>query len=141
MSSHTERFLKMVSIAFLVGARHLWEVVENKPASSLVVSLGKALNGTPRPTFVWKTGDPEIATPKQVQTYRPKHSDTSLSREWRINMANKKKISLFLHVAKREKSSKQAQDSCTFSCNIYIWSRLLPAASKITNKYVQKYMQ
>ena len=26
---------------------HLGEVVENKPASSLVVSLGKALNGTP----------------------------------------------------------------------------------------------
>ena len=28
-------------------AWHLGEVVENKPASSLVVSLGKALNGTP----------------------------------------------------------------------------------------------
>ena len=27
----------------------LWEVVENKPASSLVVSLGKALNGMPPP--------------------------------------------------------------------------------------------
>ena len=38
----------MVSIAFLLGARHLWEVVANKPASSLVVSLGKALNGTPQ---------------------------------------------------------------------------------------------
>ena len=37
----------MVSIASLLGDRHLWEVVENKPASSLVVSLGKALNGTP----------------------------------------------------------------------------------------------
>ena len=32
---------------FLLGARHLGEVVENKPASSLVVSLGKALSGTP----------------------------------------------------------------------------------------------
>ena len=31
------------------SARHLGEVVENKPASSLVVSLGKALNGTPPP--------------------------------------------------------------------------------------------
>ena len=41
--------LKMVSIASLLGARHLWEVVENKPASSLVVSLGKALNGMPPP--------------------------------------------------------------------------------------------
>ena len=39
--------LKMVSKAFLLGAQHLCEVVENKPASLLVVSLGKALNGTP----------------------------------------------------------------------------------------------
>ena len=44
-----------------------------------------------RPTFMWKTGDPEMATPKRVRTHRPKHSDTSLSREWRINMANNKK--------------------------------------------------
>ena len=36
----------MVSIASLHGARHLGEVVENKPTSSLVVSLGKALYGT-----------------------------------------------------------------------------------------------
>ena len=41
---------------------------------------------------MWKTGDPEIATPERVRTYRPKQSDTSLSREWRINMPNKKKI-------------------------------------------------
>ena len=40
---------------------------------------------------MWKTGDPEMATPKRVRTYRPKHSDTSLSREWKINVANKKK--------------------------------------------------
>ena len=33
----------------MLGARHLEEVVENKPASSLVVSLGKAINGTPSP--------------------------------------------------------------------------------------------
>ena len=79
----------MVSFASLFGARHLWEVVENKPASSLVVSLGKALNGTP--TFMWKTGDPEMANPKRVWTHRPEHSDISLSREWRINMANNKK--------------------------------------------------
>ena len=39
----------MVSIASLLGARHFGEIVENKPASSLVVSLGKALNGTPPP--------------------------------------------------------------------------------------------
>ena len=42
-----QKTFKMVSIAFLLGARHLWEVVENKPASSFVVSLGKALIGTP----------------------------------------------------------------------------------------------
>ena len=38
----------MASAASLLGVRHLGEVVENKPASSLVVSLDKALNGTPR---------------------------------------------------------------------------------------------
>ena len=31
----------------MLGAPNLWEVVENKPASSLVVSLDKALNGSP----------------------------------------------------------------------------------------------
>ena len=39
----------MVSTASPLGARHLGEVVENKPANSLVVSLGKALNETPPP--------------------------------------------------------------------------------------------
>ena len=38
---------KMVSTAFLHGARHLGYVVENKPASLLVVSLDKELNGMP----------------------------------------------------------------------------------------------
>ena len=41
--------------------------------------------------FMWKTDDratSEIATYKRVRTYRPKHRDTSLSREWRINIAN-----------------------------------------------------
>ena len=33
-----QKTLKMVSIASLLGARHLWEVVENKPTRSLVVS-------------------------------------------------------------------------------------------------------
>ena len=42
-----QKTLKMVSIASLLGARHFGKVVENKPASSLVVSLGKALNGMP----------------------------------------------------------------------------------------------
>ena len=44
-----QKTLKNGIYSFLLGARHLWEVVENKPASSLVVSLGKALNGTPPP--------------------------------------------------------------------------------------------
>ena len=44
-----------------------------------------------RPIFMWKTGDPEMATPKRVRTYSPKHSDTSLPREWRINMAKTNK--------------------------------------------------
>ena len=39
----------MVFTASLLGTRHLGEVVENKLASSLVVSLGKALNWTPPP--------------------------------------------------------------------------------------------
>ena len=42
-----QKTLKTISIASLLGAQNLWEVVENKPESSLVVSLGKALNGTP----------------------------------------------------------------------------------------------
>ena len=37
----------MVFTASLLGAQYLVEVVEIKPASSLIVSLGKALNGTP----------------------------------------------------------------------------------------------
>ena len=67
----------MVSSASLLRARHLGEVVENKPACSLVVSLGKALNGTP-PLFMWKTGGSdtsEMATPMRVRTSRPKYSD------------------------------------------------------------------
>ena len=55
--------LKLVSIASLFGAQHLWEVMENKPASSLVVSLARHLTG--RPTFMSKTGDPEMATPSE----------------------------------------------------------------------------
>ena len=47
LSSHTIRLLKVVSTASLLGARHLGEVVENKPESLLIVSLGEALNGTP----------------------------------------------------------------------------------------------
>ena len=44
-----QKTLKIVFTAFLFGVRHLGDVVESKPASSLVVSLGKALYGTPQP--------------------------------------------------------------------------------------------
>ena len=40
-------FKKMVFTASLLGAQHNRDNVENKPASLLVVSLGKALNGIP----------------------------------------------------------------------------------------------
>ena len=48
----------MIFTASLLDARHLEKVVENKSASSLVVSLGKALNGTPPPLCGWKTSGP-----------------------------------------------------------------------------------
>ena len=73
----------MVSTASLLGARHLWEVVENKPASSLVVSLGKALNGTPPPLCgrqVVQTPQ-KMATTKRVRTSRPKYEGQSISNE------------------------------------------------------------
>ena len=43
---------------------------------------------------MWNTGDLEMATRKRVWTYRAQHSNTSLSRKWRINMTNKKKTVL-----------------------------------------------
>ena len=47
VESHQKTFKKMVFTASLLGARHIRDSVENKPASFLVVSLGKALNGMP----------------------------------------------------------------------------------------------
>ena len=44
-----QKTLKMVFTASLLSARHLGEVVENKPASLLVVYLSKAFNGMPPP--------------------------------------------------------------------------------------------
>ena len=38
----------MVFTASVLGAQHIRNSVENKPASLLVVSLDKALNGMPR---------------------------------------------------------------------------------------------
>ena len=47
MSSHTKRLLKMVFTTSLLGAQKNRDSVENKPASLLVGSLGKTLNGMP----------------------------------------------------------------------------------------------
>ena len=42
-----QKTLKMVFKAFLLGAQQNRDSVENKPATLFVVSLGKALDGTP----------------------------------------------------------------------------------------------
>ena len=44
-----KKIKKMVFAASLLGVRDLRDVVEDKPVSLLIVSLGKALNGTPPP--------------------------------------------------------------------------------------------
>ena len=44
----------MVFTDSLLGAQKNRDSVENKPASLLLVSLGKTLNGTP-PVFMWQT--------------------------------------------------------------------------------------
>ena len=75
--SHTKRLQKMVSTAFLLGMRHIWEVVENKLASLLVVSLVKALNGMS--CLYVEDMHPDttkMATPKQMWTSCPKYSNT-----------------------------------------------------------------
>ena len=67
----------MESIVSLLGARHLWDVVDNKSASSLVAPLSKALNGTPH-LYVEDRWLRHLGiTPNRVRTYRPKHSDTN----------------------------------------------------------------
>ena len=87
-----QRILNNGIYSFLLGARHLRDVVENKPASSLVVSLGKALNGTPH-LYVedrWprQLGNSNSQASANIPSKRWRYN--SLSREWRINMANKK---------------------------------------------------
>ena len=47
VESYLKTLKKMVFTASLLGAQQIRDSVENKPASLLVVSLGKALNGTP----------------------------------------------------------------------------------------------
>ena len=51
-----------------------------------------------------------MTTPMRVRTYRPKDSDTSLSREWRINMANKNKTLCSLMFT----------DQINLKCKIYL---------------------
>ena len=46
----------MAFAASLLGACHLGEVVENKPASLLVVPWARHLTGCP--TFIWKADGP-----------------------------------------------------------------------------------
>ena len=64
----------MVFANSLLGAWHLGEVVENKPASLLVVSLGKALNRMLPPLCGRQVA--QMATPKRVQKSSLKYSDT-----------------------------------------------------------------
>ena len=55
--------LKLVFTASLLDAQHYRDSVENKPASSLVVPLGKALSGIPHLSVV----DKWLATPKRAR--------------------------------------------------------------------------
>ena len=87
VESH-QKTLKMVSITFLLGAGHLCAVWGTSRQVRLLCPWARHLTGCP--TFMWKTSGPEITTPKCGLTIQ-KHSDTSLSREWRINIANQKK--------------------------------------------------
>ena len=61
-----QKTLKMVFIASLFGARHLGEVLKNKPASLLVATLGKALNEMPSPFC----GRQVVQTPRKWQLLR-----------------------------------------------------------------------
>ena len=83
----------MVSTASVLGALHLGEVVENKKVSSFVVSYGEALNECSH-LYVedrWPRhlGNGNYQSCAEVLSKRQRYN--SLSREWRINKANKKK--------------------------------------------------
>ena len=73
-----QKTLKMVSTAYLLGAQHLKDVAENEPTSSLVVSLAKALYGTPPPLRGRQVAQAprKWQLPKRVRTPRPIDSDT-----------------------------------------------------------------
>ena len=112
----------MLSTAFLPGALHLWEVVENKPANSLVVSLGKALNGTPRlyvedrwPRHLGNGNSQASADiPSKILRYN------SLSREWRINMNTKKNLYKYL-LCMPCPLSLQSSFVLLYAVNLYRW--------------------
>ena len=80
----------MVSTASLFSAPHLKDVVENKPASSLVVSLGKALNGTPPPLCRKQVAQTPRKWQLPSECGRPVQNIAMqfASREWKINMDN-----------------------------------------------------
>ena len=64
----------MVFTSSLLGARHLRDVVVNKPLNLIVVLLGKALNGTPH-LCVEDSWPIHLENSKRVRTYCPKQSD------------------------------------------------------------------
>ena len=92
-----QKTLKMVCTAFLLGAWYLGDVVENKSASSLVMSLGKALNRTPPPLCGRQVARylGNAQTPRKWQLRsecgRPvqKIAKQFAYSGWRINMAKK----------------------------------------------------
>ena len=91
MSNHTRRLLKIIFKASLLSALHLGEVVENKPASLLVVPWARHLIGCPH-LYVegrWPRhhGNGNSQASADVQS-KILHYNL-LSRKWRINMANK----------------------------------------------------
>ena len=68
---------KMVSTAFLLGARHFGRLWRTSRQVRLLCPWARHLTG--RPTFMWKTGDPDIsqmAIAKRVPTFHPKYSNT-----------------------------------------------------------------
>ena len=89
VESYQKTLKNGIHLASLLGAWHLEEVVENKLASLLVVSLSKTLNGTPPPlcgrqvaqTTKWQLPS-ECGPPVQ-------NIMIQFTFSWRINMANK----------------------------------------------------
>ena len=85
--SKTERMFLLTMVQFNPGRSY-------KPASSPVVFLGKALNGTPPPLRgrqeLRNLGNGNYQASVDVQSKIERCN--SLSRKWKINMTNKKNI-------------------------------------------------